>query len=68
MKNVNEMRENLSSLYSDLRKGSVDRKDVKELTNICGKMINSAMVQVKYYAERKEMPDITFLNETKTKN
>jgi len=63
MKNVNEMRDNLADLYADLRSGKADRKDVKELTNICGKMINSAMVQVKYYAERKETPEIDFLNE-----
>lgn len=66
MQNVNEMRTNLSELYSDLKSGKVDRKDVKELTNICGKMINSAMVQVKYYAERKEVPKIAFLDEPRT--
>lgn len=63
MKNVSKMRDNLSDLYNDLRNGKADRKDVKELTNICGKMVSSAMVQVKYYAERKETPQIAFLNE-----
>ena len=63
MKNVNEMRDNLSQLYNDLRKGKVERNDVKELTNICGKMISSAAIQVKYYSERKEIPNIPFLSE-----
>lgn len=63
MQNVSEMRDELSELFRELRANKIDRKDVKEMTNICGKMISSAMVQVKYYAERKEVPQIPFLSE-----
>jgi hypothetical protein len=66
MKNASEMRNKLSTLFDDLRTGSVDRKDVKELTNICGKMISSAAAQVKYSSERKEIPQIAFLDEPKS--
>lgn len=65
MRNVNEMRSELSKLYADLRSGKADRRDVKEMTNICGKILNSALIQVKYYAERKETPSIKFLDENK---
>jgi hypothetical protein len=63
MKNVNELRTELSSLYADLRSGKIDRKEVSELTNIASKMISSAMTQVSYYHQRNEAPNIAFLNE-----
>ena len=67
MKTASSMRDDLAKLYEDLRAGRVDRKDVKEMTNIAGKIISSAAVQVKYFAERKERPDIAFLNEPESR-
>jgi hypothetical protein len=67
MNNCNELRSELASLYKDLREKKVDPKDVKELTNIAGKMIHSALAQIKYYDLRKEQPDIQFLAEKKAK-
>lgn len=32
-----------------------------ELANVAGKMINSAKVQIEYYALRKETPEVAFL-------
>lgn len=63
MKNVKELRNELASLYSEIKAGRVDRKVATELTNVAGKMIDSAMVQVHYYRHRKESSNIEFLNE-----
>lgn len=61
MKNVNELREQLSQVFTDLRSGKVKHSDAAELANLAGKMINSAKVQLEYYALAKEIPNITFL-------
>lgn len=67
MKNVTELREQLSQVFSELRSGSVKHSDAAELANLAGKMITSAKVQLEYYALRKEAPTINFLaSEEKT--
>lgn len=64
MKNVEELREHLANVFLGIKDGSVKHKDAAELANLAGKMINSAKVQVEYYALRKETPHITFLEST----
>lgn len=70
MKNVEELRLQLASVFMGLRDGSVKHTDAAELANLAGKMINSAKGQVEYYALRKETPYIPFLesstNETQS--
>jgi len=61
MKNVTELREQLSQVFTDLRNGAVKHSDAAELANLAGKMINSAKVQLEYYALIKETPSINFL-------
>lgn len=61
MKNITELREQLSQVFYELRNNTVKHTDAAELANIAGKMINSAKVQLEYYALRKEIPSITFL-------
>lgn len=61
MKNANKLREELSDVFNKLKSGEISRNDAAELANIAGKMINSARVQVEYFAIRKEIPDIKFL-------
>jgi len=61
MKNVTELRNELSQVFADLKSGSVKHSDAAELANLAGKMIGSAKVQLEYYALRKEMPTISFL-------
>jgi hypothetical protein len=61
MRNVTELRDQLSQVFTDLRTGDVKHTDAAELANIAGKMINSAKVQLDYYALRKEAPNIDFL-------
>ena len=61
MKTVTELRDQLSQVFYELRNNTVKHTDAAELANIAGKMINSAKVQLEYYALRKESPTIPFL-------
>jgi len=61
MKNVTELRDQLSQVFTGLRNGEVKHSDAAELANLAGKMINSAKVQLEYYSLRKEAPTINFL-------
>lgn len=62
MKTVQQLRNDLASIFDELRSGAVKREDASELANLAGKMISSAKVQVEYYAMLKETPNIKFLN------
>jgi len=66
MKTVNELRDNLSTVWEDLRAGTIATKDAEALANLAGKMVNSAKMQIEYYALRKEAPYIEFLHSTDT--
>lgn len=61
MKNVNELRNRLSEVFSKLESGDLKPSEAAEMSNVAGKMINSAKVQIEYYALRKESAKITFL-------
>jgi len=61
MRNVRELRSELSAIFDQLKNGEIQAKDAAELANLAGKMINSAKVQVEYYSLRKETPNINFL-------
>ena len=61
MKTVEELRNELSAVFQELRAGTIKHKDAAELANLAGKMINSAKVQLEYSALRKEAPTIEFL-------
>lgn len=67
MKNATELRHELSDAFMRLKRGEIKHADAAELANIAGKMINSAKVQVEYYAMRgdaKQIPTIEFLEST----
>lgn len=61
MKNVEALRAELATVFSGLKAGTIKPGEAAELANVAGKMINSAKVQVEYYALRKEAPQIPFL-------
>jgi len=63
MKSVNQLRNELSEIFDDLRSGVIKTKEAGELANVAGKMINSAKVQLEYYALRKKAPTLKFLND-----
>jgi hypothetical protein len=63
MKNVNELRDQLSSVFAELRAGSIEPKVATELANLAGKMINSSKVQLDYHNMRGDKgAKITFLH------
>ena len=64
MLNVEVLRDQISEVFADLRAGKIKHSEAAELANLAGKMINSAKVQVEYYALRKEVPNIEFLAST----
>ena len=68
MKNVNELREQLAQVFNSLRNGEIKHVDAAELANLAGKMINSAKVQLEYYALIKETPTIAFLESKEKTN
>lgn len=62
MKTVTQLRNELADVFDQLNAGIIKPKEAGELANVAGKMINSAKVQLEYYALRKETPTIDFLN------
>ena len=52
--NVNDLRNNLSDVFEALRNGNIAHKEAKEISNLAGKMINSAKVQLDYHSLRKD--------------
>lgn len=62
MKTVTALRNELADVFDQLKAGQIKPKEAGELANVAGKMINSAKVQLEYYALRKEAPTIDFLN------
>ncbi|MBJ2253297.1 hypothetical protein JFT59_19025 [Pseudomonas sp. MF6784] len=63
MKNAEALRKNLADVFRQLQAGEINAKDASELANLGGKMINSAKVQVEYFALRKEAPRIAWLEQ-----
>lgn len=61
MKNMNELRDELSKVFDGLKDGTIKPNEAAEMSNVAGKMINSTKVQIEYYALRKETPKIAFL-------
>jgi hypothetical protein len=52
--NVESLRNNLSAIFDALRDGAIAHKEAKEISNLAGKMINSAKVQLDYHSLRKD--------------
>jgi len=61
MKNVTELRDELAKVFAELKSGAIKPKEAAELNNTAGKMINSAKVELEYYALKGEKPSIEFL-------
>ena len=63
MKNITELRDNLTALFSQLKDGTIDVKAASEMNNTAGKIINTLKVQLEYAALRKEAPDVDFMKD-----
>jgi len=61
MKRVEELQESLSEVFDKVVAGTIEPKTAKELTNIAGKMISSATLQLKYKIATKKDTAIKFL-------
>lgn len=62
MNNVEELRNRLSIIFDQASGGEMTSSTVAVLTNIAGKMISSAKVELEYRMARKEKPHIQFLH------
>ncbi|MCZ2339243.1 MAG: hypothetical protein LC127_13840 [Chitinophagales bacterium] len=64
MNNVKELRDELINSFNDLKSGKIKAKDAKELTNISGKILMSAKIELDYnkYLDRKEVIDFLEVN------
>jgi len=64
MKNIQELRDNLTEVFNGLRDGSISPQVATELNNSAGKIISSIKVELEYYGLRKESPEIEFIKQT----
>jgi len=48
MKNIDEVRSELSKVFYDLKTGKIQHKEASELNNCAGKIISSAKVELDY--------------------
>lgn len=58
---ADSLRWRLAQAYNELESDDIKVSKAKELANIGGKLINSAKTQLEYYALKKEVPVISFL-------
>ncbi|HCB47373.1 MAG TPA: hypothetical protein DEP37_13200 [Algoriphagus sp.] len=63
METAGSLRKELKDIQQELRSGKISVNEAKEHANIAGKMINSAKIQVEYYALLGETPKIDFLKD-----
>lgn len=61
MKNIHELRDQLSTVFAELKTGQLKPAIAAELNNAAGKIINSLKVELEYYNLRKETPEIDYL-------
>jgi hypothetical protein len=61
MKNITELNNHLTDLYTALKNGTIDVKTAAEMNNTAGKIINVQKVQLEYAELRDEKPNINFL-------
>ena len=62
MKNIKELRDELLISLEKLMEGKLKAKDAKEITNMSGKIIMSAKVELDYNKFLNLKRDINFLN------
>jgi hypothetical protein len=60
--NIKDLRDQLLQSFSDLQSGKLKTKDAKELTNMSGKIILSAKVELDYNKFMKLGRKIDFLD------
>ena len=53
--NTEDLRKELSILFENVKKGHVKAFDAKEMTNMAGKMINSAKLDLEYTVLKRKV-------------
>ena len=67
--NINELIDELSSVFKELKTGEIEPRIAQEMNNSAGKIMNAAKLQLEYAGLIKETPDIKFLkNEEQVDN
>lgn len=61
LENVQELRNDITKVYQELRTNSIGLKEAKELFNGAGKIMNTAKLQLEYNAYIKSGKRIPFL-------
>ena len=67
IKNIVDLRNELITIFDQLKAKEISHADAKELNNSAGKIINSVKVELEYAGLCKVTPNIAFLNAVKTK-
>jgi len=67
MKDIEALRDELATMYDNVKANKVDADQAKMLTNVAGKIIGSLRVELEYAALNGEEPDIKFLEKSKKK-
>jgi hypothetical protein len=62
IKNISELTQDLTRNYGKLVKGQLTEKRAKEISNLAGKIINSAKAQLDYNSYMKYKREIPFLD------
>lgn len=65
IKNASQLRDSLAENFASLKAGTLDPHAAEAMTNIAGKMISSAVAQLKQAEINKMTVDIGFLREPK---
>ena len=65
MLNIDELSEELQSIFMQIKNDEIDLRKVKEMNNTAGKITAIAKVQLLYSNIRKEKPNIPFLSNAK---
>ena len=61
MKNITELRSELSKVFQELKKGEIEPKVASEMNNSAGKIINTLKVEMDYAELTGSKPDIKYL-------
>jgi hypothetical protein len=61
IKNVTDLRDDMLTVYQDLRDGKIGLREAKTRASVCGQVISSAKLQLEYNAYTKSDAKIPFL-------
>ena len=65
MNNITDLRNELSTLFNDLRDGKIETKTAQEMNNCAGKIINTLKVELEYYSLLGDKPEVDYLDKNK---